>query len=250
MNEHITNSPNSSCARVPIILMTGVTRGLGRAMVDEFVRRGYRILGCGRSRDQIETLTTKYPKHDFRMVNVTSDKQVSTWARHLLKKYGPPDFVLNNAAILNGKATLWEVGNREFSSEVDTNLKGVANVIRHFAPAMIDRGCGVIVNFSSRWGSKFEKRMAPYCATKWAVVALTRVLAEELKSSGVVVIALNPGIVKTRMLQQYLGTKTIPRAPQYPTPAQWAKVAAPFILGLRLRDTGKTCRISNPKVAR
>ena len=219
-------------------------------MVDEFVRRGYRILGCGRSRDQIETLTTKYPKHDFRMVNVASDKQVSTWARHLLKKYGPPDFVLNNAAIINGKATLWEVGNREFSSEVDTNLKGVANVIRHFAPAMIDRGCGVIVNFSSRWGSKFEKRMAPYCATKWAVVALTRVLAEELKSSGVVVIALNPGIVKTRMLQQYLGTKTIPRAPQYPTPAQWAKVAAPFILGLRLRDTGKTCRISNPKVAR
>jgi NAD(P)-dependent dehydrogenase (short-subunit alcohol dehydrogenase family) len=250
MNEHVAKSPDSSSTRIPIVLITGVTRGLGRAMVDEFVRRGHKVLGCGRSPDQIEMLATKYPKHDFCIVDVASDKQVSTWARHLLTKYGPPDFVLNNAAIINGKTPLWEVGNREFSSEVDTNLKGVANVIRHFAPAMIERGRGVIVNFSSRWGSKFEKRMAPYCATKWAIVALTRVLAEELKSFGVVAIALNPGIVKTRMLQQYLGTKTIPRTSEYPTPAQWAKVAVPFILGLRLRDTGKTCKISNPRVAR
>lgn len=250
MDERVTNPPNFNCARMPIILITGVTRGLGRAMVDEFVRRGYKVLGCGRSRDQIEMLATKYPKHDFRVVDVASDKQVSSWARCLLKKYGSPDFVLNNAAIINGKVPLWEVGNREFSSEIDINLKGVANVIRYFAPAMIDKGCGVIVNFSSRWGSKFEKRMAPYCATKWAVVALTRVLAEELKASGVAAIALNPGIVKTRMLQQYLGARAIPRTPQYPTPAQWAKVAVPFILGLHLRDTGKTCRISNPKVSK
>jgi NAD(P)-dependent dehydrogenase (short-subunit alcohol dehydrogenase family) len=227
------------------IVITGVTRGLGRAMVDEFARLGHTVFGCARTAHKIEELVRIYPTHDFQVVDVASDTQVSAWAEHLSRRYGPPDFVLNNAAVVNLKASLWEVDDREFSYEIDTNIKGVANVIRHFAPSMISRQRGVFVNFSSRWGKKVEKRMAPYCATKWAVVALTRALAAELKPHGIAAIGINPGIVKTGMLQRYLGSTVRADACSYPTPAEWAKIAVPFILGLSLKDTGKLRDVLN-----
>src|ERR1019366_10080826 len=101
-------------------------------------------------------------------VDVASDAQVKVWAKYLLKKYGPPNFVLNNAAVINPKASLWQVSDRDFSDEIDINIKGVVNIVRHFTPSMIRRKHGIIVNFSSRWGERFEKNMGPYCATKWA----------------------------------------------------------------------------------
>ena len=228
------------------VVITGVTRGLGRAMVDEFVHLGHTVYGCARSRDQIEKLTRMYPGHDFQTVDVASDAQVKAWAKRLLIKYEPPDFVLNNAAVINPKAPLWEVGDRDFSDAIDINVKGVVNVIRHFAPSMISRKRGIIVNFCSRWGKNYEKKMAPYCATKWAVVALTKVLAEELKPEGVTAIGLNPGIVKTGMLKRYLGNCTTLDKANYLTPADWAKIAVPFILRLRLKDTGKVRKILAP----
>src|SRR5216684_6414767 len=154
-----------------IIVITGVTRGLGRAMVDEFVRIGHTVLGCARTKNGIDELTRIYPGQDFETVDVAEDEQVKAWAERLVTEYGPPDFVLNNAAVINLKQALWEVGDREFSDAIDINIKGVVNVIRHFAPAMISRKRGAIVNFSSRWGTKVEKQMAPYCATKWAGLA-------------------------------------------------------------------------------
>jgi NAD(P)-dependent dehydrogenase (short-subunit alcohol dehydrogenase family) len=208
-------------------------------MVDEFVRLGHTVFGCGRTTAQIEKLKRLYPRHDFQTVDVASDAQVKGWAERLLRTYGPPDFVLNNAAVINLKAPLWKVGEREISDEIDINIKGVVNVIRHFVPSMISRGQGVIVNFSSRWGGHFEKQMAPYCATKWALVALTRALAEELRTEGIAVVGLNPGIVKTGMLQRYLGDAIAPGTSKYPAPADWSRFAVPFILRLRLRDTGR-----------
>jgi NAD(P)-dependent dehydrogenase (short-subunit alcohol dehydrogenase family) len=231
--------------RPSTIVITGVTRGLGRAMVDEFARLGHTVFGCARTTHEIDELARRYPTHDFQVVNVASDTEVGAWAERLLRQYGPPDFVLNNAAVVNLKASLWEVDDREFSYEIDINIKGVANVIRHFAPSMIGRQRGVFVNFSSRWGKKVEKQMAPYCATKWAVVALTRALAEELKPQGIAAIGINPGIVKTGMLERYLGSNNTANTYSYLTPAEWAKVAVPFILRLSLKDTGKLRNVLN-----
>jgi NAD(P)-dependent dehydrogenase (short-subunit alcohol dehydrogenase family) len=228
------------------VVITGVTRGLGRAMVDEFVRRGHSVLGCARTKNGIEQLARTYPEQDFQSVDVASDAQVKAWAKRLLKEHGPPDFVLNNAAIINVKAPLWAVDGQEFSEEVDINIKGVVNVIRQFTPSMISHKRGVIVNFTSRWGTKFERQMAPYCATKWAVVALTRVLAQELEPRGVAAVGLNPGIVKTGMLQRYLGATTSLGISRYPTPTEWARIAVPHILRLSLKDSGKLRNVSNP----
>jgi NAD(P)-dependent dehydrogenase (short-subunit alcohol dehydrogenase family) len=228
------------------IVITGVTRGLGRAMVDEFARLGHTVCGCARTKKHLVELARIYPRHDFQPVDVASDADVNAWAAHLVEKHGAPDFVINNAAIISPKVSLWQIEDRIFSRAIDINIKGVVNVIRHFAPAMIRRKRGVIVNFSSRWGKRYEKNMAPYCASKWAVVALTHALAEELRPEGVAAIGLNPGIVKTQMLQRYLGSRSMRNMSGYPSPADWAKIAVPFILRLRLSHSGKMLAIVIP----
>ena len=130
--------------RGKIILITGVTRGLGRALAAEFIRLGHTVLGCGRAEADIKALRQAYgAPHDFYPVNVASDSAVKSWASLLLTSHGAPDLILNNAGIINRNASLWEIEAREFSEVVDTNLKGVANVIRHFAPAMVRRKTGV-----------------------------------------------------------------------------------------------------------
>src|SRR5579883_2558075 len=162
-----------------IILITGVTRGLGRAMAEEFARLGHTVLGCGRSEPELAQLRKALGKpHDFASVDVASDDAVGAWAKRLLKAYGAPDLVLNNAGVINRNAPLWKVSAKEFSEVVDINIKGVANVIRHFAPAMVERRHGVIVNFSSGWGRSTDPEVAPYCATKWAIEGLSEALSQ------------------------------------------------------------------------
>jgi NAD(P)-dependent dehydrogenase (short-subunit alcohol dehydrogenase family) len=218
-----------------IVLITGVTRGLGRAMADEFVRQGHTVLGCGRSEKAIEQLRREVgPPHDFSVVDVASDEQVKAWATRLLASHSPPDLLLNNAALINRNARLWDIPAREFAQVMDVNINGTANVIRHFVPAMIKRRRGVIVNFSSGWGRSTDAEVAPYCATKWAVEGLTQAFAQELPS-GLAAVALNPGIINTDMLQSCFGGS----ASAYPSPAEWAARAVPFLLNLGPRDNGK-----------
>jgi NAD(P)-dependent dehydrogenase (short-subunit alcohol dehydrogenase family) len=220
------------------VVITGVTRGLGRAMVDEFIGLGHHVIGCARTATQIEELNREYPTHDFQAVDVACASSVKGWADRVFETYGAPDFLLNNAAVLNSRAPLWEVSDQEFSSQIDINVKGVANVIRYFVPYMMARGLGVMVNFTSRWANESEKHMAPYCASKSAVAALTRVVAEELEPFGITALAFNPGVVQTQMLATYLGENTSGMC-NHPTPVQWANVAVPLLLRLCMEDSGR-----------
>ncbi len=218
-----------------IVVITGITRGLGRAMLDEFQRHGHIVCGCGRALADIKELRRRFgAPHDFEVVDVASDSQVQSWARRLIEKRGAPDLLLNNAAVINRNAPLWQVSALEFSSVIDVNLKGVANVIRHFVPAMIDRKRGVIVNFSSGWGRSTDADVAPYCATKWAIEGLTQALAQELPP-GLAAIPLNPGIINTDMLRSCFGDS----ASAYPTAAEWASKAVPFLLKLGPAENGR-----------
>jgi NAD(P)-dependent dehydrogenase (short-subunit alcohol dehydrogenase family) len=217
------------------IVITGVTHGLGRAMVDEFVRLGHTVLGCGRSQKTIDRLKENFGKpHDFYAVDVSSDEAVKSWASVCLTTHVPPDLLINNAGVINKNARLWEIDAREFSQVIDVNLKGTANVIRHFAPAMVKRKTGVIVNLSSGWGRSTDAEVAPYCASKWAIEGLTQSLAQELPT-GMAAIPLNPGIINTEMLQSTFGGS----ADNYPTAAEWAKIAVPFLLKLGPADSAK-----------
>ena len=221
------------------VVITGVSRGLGRAMTGEFVRLGHTVLGCARSAKAIEQLRKSVGRpHDFEVIDVASDEQIETWSRRLLKAHGAPDLVLNNAAVINRNAPLWKVGAEEFSRVIDVNIKGVSNVIRHFIPAMITRGSGVVVNFSSGWGRSTDAGVATYCATKWAIEGLTQALAQELPK-GMAAIALNPGIINTDMLQSCFGRS----ADAYPTAEEWAPRAVSFLLGLGPQHNGQSLSV-------
>ncbi|HLH56667.1 MAG TPA: SDR family oxidoreductase [Verrucomicrobiae bacterium] len=222
-----------------LVVITGATRGLGRAMVDEFVARGHTVLGCGRSRKEIDGLHRKFSMpHDFYAVDISSDDEVKSWASLLLSSRGVPDLVLNNAGVINKNASLWEISAREFSEVIDVNVKGFANIIRHFAPAMVKARRGVIVNFSSGWGRSTDAEVAPYCASKWAIEGLTLALAQELPA-GMAAVSLNPGIINTEMLQSAFGSS----AAEYISPADWAARAVPFLLELGPADNGKQLEV-------
>ena len=222
-----------------VVVITGVSRGLGRAMAEEFIRLGHRVLGCGRSAQAVRELTAQHgAEHSFSVVDVADDDAVREWAEQCLQDAGPPDLLLNNAALVNRNAPLWKVSAAEFATVIDVNIKGVANVIRHFVPAMVARKQGVIVNFSSGWGRSTDREVAPYCATKWAIEGLSKSLAQELPK-GMAAIPLNPGIINTDMLRTSFGVE----AAHFPTAETWAETAVPWLLELRPADNGRSLTV-------
>jgi len=222
--------------RPRIVVITGVTRGLGRAMTEEIVRLGHTVFGCGRSAGAVDKLRQRFGKpHDFDTVDVALDNDVKLWAERLLEASPPPDLLVNNAALINRNAPLWKVPADEFSAVIDVNIKGVVNVLRHFLPAMIAQNRGVIVNISSGWGRSTDAEVAPYCATKWAIEGLTQSLAQELPS-GLAAVALNPGVINTEMLRSCFGTS----AGSYPSPDTWARRAVAFLLELGPTHNGRS----------
>lgn len=221
------------------IVITGVTRGLGRALAGFYIKAGHTVIGCGRSGDAIFDLRmTHGAPHDFSVVDVALDNKVALWAAKVLEAGSPPDLLINNAAVMNRLAPLWEQDDREFTKLVDANIRGVANVIRHFVPAMVAAKKGVIVNFSSGWGRSVSPEVAPYCMSKWAIEGLTKALAEELPQ-GMAAVPLNPGVIDTDMLRACWAEG----AASHPKAEAWAETAAPFILKLGAKDNGRSLSV-------
>jgi NAD(P)-dependent dehydrogenase (short-subunit alcohol dehydrogenase family) len=227
-----TNQRDSSARR---ILLTGVTRGLGRALLDRFAAAGHVVLGCGRLAAAIAELKQEFPApHQFAAVDVGDEPAVRAWAKDILATDGPPDLLINNAAIINPNMPLWEVTAKDFDEVIQININGVFYVLRHFVQAMVQRGQGVIVNLSSGWGRSTSPEVATYCATKYAIEGLTQALAQELPD-GMAAVPLNPGIINTELLQSCFAD----HADRYPSPARWSEKAAPYILSLGPRDNGQ-----------
>ncbi|NJK37588.1 MAG: SDR family oxidoreductase [Oscillatoriales cyanobacterium RM2_1_1] len=217
-----------------VIVITGVSRGLGQGMTAEFIDRGHAVIGCARSQAAVNQLNQTYGQpHQFSVVDVADETQVKAWAGSFLSRNFVPDLLINNAALVNDLAPLWEVPSDEFSQLIDVNIKGVTHVIRHVIPAMLARRQGIIVNLSSGWGRSTSPMVAPYCASKWAIEGLTRALAQELPP-GMAAIPLSPGIIHTDMLETCYGEQ----AANYTSIQTWVKTAVPFILQLSARDNG------------
>lgn len=218
-----------------IIALTGCTSGLGRALVREFATAGHIVAGCGRNAQVLSELGRSYPcKHLFRRVDVSDDGAVAAWVEEVIDQIGTPDLLINNAALINDPLPLWQIPAEQFRELMDVNVTGVHHVLRHFLPAMISQGRGVIVNLSSGWGRSVAPDVAPYCASKWAIEGMTRSLAEELPEP-LAAIPLNPGVIDTPMLRRTWGDG----AGGHRTPEQWARQAAPYILGLNASHSGQ-----------
>ncbi|XP_042754425.1 LOW QUALITY PROTEIN: NADPH-dependent pterin aldehyde reductase [Lactuca sativa] len=130
-------------------------------------------------------------------------------------------FAINNAGTINKNNRLWEVPEEEFNVVIDTNLKGIANMLCHFIALMIEKKQGILVNMLSGWGRSAAAHVAPYCASKWAVEGLTKSVAKELPA-GMEIVAFNSGVKNSMLL--YL--------------ALVAPKAADMILNLIVADNG------------
>lgn len=217
------------------IVVTGVSRGLGLALVDRFVEAGHRVAGCARGEAAIAELARRHgAPHRFAAIDVGDDEAVARWSADVVDTLGAPELLVNNAALINANNPLWQVPPEEFRRVVDVNITGTYLTIRHFVPAMIAQGRGTIVNISSGWGRGSAPEVGPYCATKWAIEGLTQSLAQELPS-GLAAVAVNPGIIHTEMLESCFGSA----AAGFADPTAWSAAAAPFLLALSASDNGK-----------
>ena len=106
------------------IVLTGATRGLGRAMVAKFIEQGHTVLGCGRSENAVADLQAEFGESGrFSAIDVSNDAQVAQWAGEMIDEYEPPDLLLNNAALINENAALWDVPVDEFSVVIGQRVR-------------------------------------------------------------------------------------------------------------------------------
>jgi NAD(P)-dependent dehydrogenase (short-subunit alcohol dehydrogenase family) len=226
-----------------LILITGVSRGLGRALVNYFDADGHRVFGCGRSSQALDSLAGESSERvSLQSVDVRDDQAVAAWVESVIQQAGAPELLINNAAVINPNAPLWEIDAPTFDQVIDINIKGVQNVLRHALPAMVQQRRGVIVNLSSGWGRSTSPEVAPYCATKWAIEGLTQALAQELPE-GMAAVPLNPGVIHTAMLESCFGLQPIamkrPRiGPSEPPPSCLGSTASTTGSRSQCRDGG------------
>ena len=139
-----------------LIVITGVTRGLGSVLAQWLIEQGRTIAGCARTHSGVDALASRFPDpHSFHAVDVTSTADVRDWARSVIHTSGVPDLVINNASICNDASKRsWELSDGEFNSVMAVNINGTANVCRALLPAMVERGTGTLIGLSSRAGRR------------------------------------------------------------------------------------------------
>ena len=113
-----------------MIVLTGASRGLGHAMLEEFLARGHRVAACARSK--ITTSAKGANPKWFASLDVCNPLDVNAWAKSILAELGPPDLLLNNAALINRSAPLWELTPEEFNPVIDVNIKGVFFIVYRY----------------------------------------------------------------------------------------------------------------------
>ena len=166
------------------VLVTGASRGIGAALSAALEAEGAEVVRIA-TRDAPPVIGC----------DVSDPGQVA----RLFERTGPVDVLINNAGVIHEPAPLLEIPLAEWRRLFDTNVLGMVAVLQAYLPAMNERGSGVVLNLSSTWGRVAAAHQSPYCATKFAVEALSSALAQET-APGVVVLAVNPGVVATDML--------------------------------------------------
>ena len=172
-----------------IAVVTGASRGIGRAVATALAGAGARVLGCAR-----------HAAGDVVACDVTRAEDVDRFAADVLHRFGPPDILVNNAGVV-ARARLEETTLESWAAVVDSNLKGTFLITRGFLGAMRAKGGGRIVNIASISGRQGTAGLTAYCAAKHGVVGLTRALAQEVRAEGIAVNAVCPGSVDTDMLR-------------------------------------------------
>lgn len=184
-----------------IAFITGATSGIGEATAKVLSEEGYKLVLCGRRTDRLEALQEALGKDSDSIITRTFDVQyrdaVEEAFASLPEAWKQVDILINNAGNAHGLDAIHTGNVDDWEAMIDTNVKGLLYVSRVIIPQMFNKGAGHIINIGSIAGKEVYPQGNVYCASKYAVDALTQGMRIDLNAHNIKVTAINPGMVET-----------------------------------------------------
>jgi len=185
-----------------VALVTGASRGIGRAVLYKLARSGFYVIGTATSESGVENIELGLKQEgldgEAHVLNVTDSEQINNLIAQLKSTCGSPSVLVNNAGITKDNL-LMRMSDDEWDSVIDTNLKGVFRLSKACIRDMMKARFGRIVNIGSIVGSMGNAGQVNYCAAKAGVMGFSRALARELASRAITVNVVAPGFIETDM---------------------------------------------------
>ncbi len=192
-----------------IVLITGGTSGIGEATAKAFAAAGARVAITGRRADRgqavVDAIQAAGGEAIFIQTDVTDTTQVEAMVAKTVEKFGGLDVAFNNAGLEGDLVPITEQTDANFDAVFNANVRGVMNSMKYQIPAMLKSGGGAIVNNSSIAGLIGMGGMSVYCASKHAVIGLTKAAALEWGKEGVRINAVCPAAIETDMYDRFTG---------------------------------------------
>ncbi len=185
------------------VLITGGSRGIGKAMVYEFAKKGYNVLlNFNRSESLANEIAKEFDNVKVYGANVADQQSVINMVNYTNQVFGGIDVLINNAGI-SYTGLLQDMSLDEWNNLMSVNLTGTYNLCKAVLPEMIAKKSGKIINISSVWGITGASCEVAYSASKAGIIGLTKALAKEVGPSNIQVNCIAPGIVMTDMISSY-----------------------------------------------
>lgn len=188
-----------------VALVTGAAKGIGRATAEIFAREGARVVVSDVDEEGGQETVTRIAEAggeaSFFRADVSREEDVISLVAHCTQTYDRLDCAHNNAGITGAAGLVHQIDHEGWQQTLAVNLSGVFLCMKHELAVMIEQGSGAIVNTSSGAGVIATPGLSPYCASKHAILGLTKTAALENARTGVRVNAVCPGTVDTPMLQ-------------------------------------------------
>ena len=184
-------------------LVTGSSRGIGRAVARELAHQGWAVgINYLHREDKAQELVEELPAAGCQaaafQADVADGAAVASMVKELGETFSPVELVVNNAGVA-GQSLFQDISDEMWNRYLAVNLGGARNTIKAALPHMISEKRGCIVNISSIWGQRGASCEVAYACTKAGIIALTRSLAMELAPSGIRVNCVAPGVIDTEM---------------------------------------------------
>jgi NAD(P)-dependent dehydrogenase (short-subunit alcohol dehydrogenase family) len=188
-----------------VALITGATRGIGKAVAAAYVREGARVFICARNQQEVAATVRefRYDSTDAHVDGCAGDvgkeTDVCRIVDAVVERFQTIDTLVNNASLLGPRVTLVEYPFRQWEEVIRVNLHGVFLLSQQVVKRMIVQRHGSIINVSSGVGRVGRARWGAYAVSKFGLEGLTQVLADEVKEFGIRVNSVNPGPTRTEM---------------------------------------------------